>query len=148
MSRKRLNEAGSGIYFVTIRTAKGLHLFGEIVDGMMTCNPAGEMIHHWWQELKHKYPDIQLDAFIVMPNHMHCIIVLPEDTPLDLSTPLQWFKTMTTNAYIRGVKEQDWQRFDGKLWQGRYYDVRVRSADDLTRIRDYIQMNPARWHKK
>ena len=52
---------------------------------------------------------------------------------------------MTTNEYIRGVKQHDWPQFPGKLWQHNYYEHIVRNEDELDRIREYIQNNPAQW---
>ncbi len=59
---------------------------------------------------------------------------------------VDWFKTMTTNEYIRGVKQFDWPRFDGKLWQRNYYEHIIRSTGELNRIANYIINNPAKWH--
>jgi REP element-mobilizing transposase RayT len=59
---------------------------------------------------------------------------------------MQWFKTMTTNAYIKGVRQHGWTPFRGKLWQRSYYEHIVRDRRDLDRIRIYIQQNPARWY--
>jgi REP element-mobilizing transposase RayT len=58
-----------------------------------------------------------------------------------------WFKTMTTNEYIRGVKTQGWKRFDGKLWQRNYWDDIILSDESLDRITDYILHNPERWEE-
>lgn len=58
---------------------------------------------------------------------------------------VDWFKTMTTNEYIRGVKRSGWAKFPGKLWQRNYYEHIVRDEDELNRIREYIIMNPAQW---
>jgi len=60
---------------------------------------------------------------------------------------VQWFKTMTTNEYIRGVKTSGWSPFDGKLWQRNYYEHIIRDEADLTRIRNYIASNPLRWER-
>ena len=65
----------------------------------------------------------------------------------DLSQVMQWFKTMTTNAYIRGVKNDGWRPFPGKLWQRSFHDRIVRDRDELDRIRRYIVNNPARWEE-
>ncbi len=65
------------------------------------------------------------------------------DAPL--SQMIQWFKTMTTNEYIRGVKELGWPRFDGKLWQRDYYEHIIRNADEANRIHLYIESNPSNW---
>jgi putative endonuclease len=58
---------------------------------------------------------------------------------------VQWFKTMTTNNYIHGVKEQGWQPFKGILWQRSFYDHVIRDEASLNRIREYISTNPLRW---
>lgn len=60
---------------------------------------------------------------------------------------MDWFKTMTTNEYIRGVKKYDWQRFNGKLWQRNYYDHIIRSEQEYFRIAEYILNNPKNWDK-
>src|ERR1041385_4734636 len=58
---------------------------------------------------------------------------------------VDWFKTMTTNDYIRGVKQQGWRPFPGKLWQRNYYEHIIRSEEDLYSIRSYVAANPMRW---
>jgi putative transposase len=62
-----------------------------------------------------------------------------------LGDAVQWFKTMTTNEYIRGVKELGWPRFNRKLWQRDYFDHIIRDEKSLDRIRAYIRDNPLRW---
>jgi len=56
-----------------------------------------------------------------------------------------WLKTITTNEYIRGVKERGWPRFDGHLWQRDYYERVIRSEDELLKVRQYVNNNPAKW---
>jgi REP element-mobilizing transposase RayT len=58
---------------------------------------------------------------------------------------VQWFKTMTTNEYIRDVKQKDWPPFHRRLWQRNYYEHIIRDEGSLDRIREYIVSNPARW---
>ena len=60
---------------------------------------------------------------------------------------MDWFKTMTTNEYIRGVKQLGWKRFDKKLWQRSFNDKIVHTDYSLERIRNYIINNPANWGK-
>ncbi len=67
------------------------------------------------------------------------------DGAVALAHVIQWFKTMTTNEYIRKVKQNDWPPFPGRLWQRNYYDRIIRSDAELNRIRDYIVQNPATW---
>ena len=60
---------------------------------------------------------------------------------------MQWFKTMTTNEYIRCVKASNWLPFDKRLWQRNYYEHIIRDANDYARIYDYIINNPQNWNK-
>jgi REP element-mobilizing transposase RayT len=62
-----------------------------------------------------------------------------------LHAVVQWFKTMTTNEYIRGVKTLGWQPFDKKLWQRNYYEHIIRNDNSYQNIADYIACNPAKW---
>jgi putative transposase len=58
---------------------------------------------------------------------------------------VQWFKTMTTNAYIHGVKTLGWTAFHDRLWQRSYFEHVIRNEESLNPIRQYIIDNPARW---
>lgn len=58
---------------------------------------------------------------------------------------VQWFKTMTTNNYIRGVKQNGWPRFNGKLWQRNYWEHIIRNTNEYQRITQYIVNNPKKW---
>ena len=147
----------NGAYFVTICVQDREFLFGDIVEDEMRLNDAGRMVERWWVELGNKFPSVKTDKDIVMPNHFHGIIVTvgadmrvrPDRTGAHIGAPLpeivQWFKTMTTNEYIRGVKQHGWIPFRRQLWQRNYYERVIRNEDELTRIRQYIADNPAQW---
>ena len=60
---------------------------------------------------------------------------------------IQWFKTMTTNEYIRQTKNANWPRFNGRLWQRNYYEHIVRDEIAYQHIGNYIRNNPAHWQK-
>jgi len=155
-----------GAYFITICTQDRACLFGEVVDGEMRLNDAGQMVQDVWDELPAFYPGVQTDAFIVMPNHIHGIIILvgadpcvcpntgqtigqPQGVaPTRLSLPdvVHRFKTMTTKRYIDGVKKFGWTPFRRRLWQRNYYEHIIRNDHALQRIREYIWTNPLRWH--
>jgi len=128
----------------------------------MVLNDAGRMIEKWYRELPEKFNGIALDEYIIMPNHIHYIIENTDPVGADLcvcprnadagehaGSPLQkivqWFKTMTTNEYIREVKRNGWQPFNGKLWQRNYYEHVIRNDEDLRHIREYITQNPLKW---
>jgi REP element-mobilizing transposase RayT len=243
-----------GMYFVTICVQHRECLFGEITDGKMVLNDAGQMVKKWCMELSHKFPDILLDTHVIMPNHFHAIVVNtgivvgahlcvrpdemggvrphetvcvrphetvcvrphetvcvhphemgcvhPDETDArtirgehvdaciirgehvdarirdahvdarirdehvdaciirdehvdariwgeHIGSPLhrviQWFKTMTTNEYIRGVKTLGWKPFDKKLWQRNYYEHIVRDERAYQNISGYIVNNPLMW---
>jgi REP element-mobilizing transposase RayT len=150
-----------GAYFVTSVTKDRVCLFGEIVDGEMRLNDGGRMIEQWWFELNRKFSTVETDEFVVMPNHFHGIVVIagvsvgadlrvgPNSEGAHAGAPLptiiQWFKTMTTNEYMRGVKTRSWTPFAGRLWQRNYYEHIVRGENELTRIREYIANNPPQW---
>ena len=192
---KGYDYSRAGMYFVTICVQKHTCLFGKIIDGKMILNDAGKMVEKWCTELSHKFSDIVLDAYVVMPNHFHVIIVntgndntnaVTETVPVGadlrvcpnkndapnkniLGTPnenilgehggnilgehvgsplhavVQWFKTMTTNEYIRGVKTLGWRRFDKKLWQRDYWEHIIRNGQSYQRIAKYIINNPINW---
>ncbi len=148
-----------GVYFVTICTQNRLHLFGHIQNGLVCWNPAGGMVARWWEALPEKFAGVTLDSTVVMPNHTHALICLQHTNPVGanqrvrpqqktavgIPAVMQWFKTMTTNAYIHGVKNHSWERFEGRLWQRSYHDYIVRDESGWGRIRQYIASNPALW---
>lgn len=106
------------------------------------------MVVAFWVHLPNKFPNIKLNAYIVMPNHIHGIIEIVSTDKL-LGTPLytivQWFKTMTTNAYIKNVHTNNWSAFSGKLWQRNYYEHIIRNEKSLNAIMQYIHANPKNW---
>jgi len=152
--RRSLRYAGydygqPGAYFVTACVQRRISLFGDIAGTEMRLNGAGRMVACWWNRLPEKFRFVAVDEFVVMPNHIHGIVMnqataTPEG-PAALGQIVAWFKTMTTNAYIRGVTDDGWRSFDGRLWQRNYYEHIIRSEDDLNHIREYIAMNPAKW---
>jgi putative transposase len=71
--------------------------------------------------------------------------ILGEHIGSPLRRVVQWFKTMTTNEYIRNVKSNDWKRFDRKLWQRNYWEHIIRNEKSYYRISEYIKSNPQRW---
>ena len=70
-----------GAYFITICTQNRLCLFGQVVDGNMMLNDAGQMIQNTWDEIPRHYHGVDVDAFIVMPNHIHGVVIIVGATP-------------------------------------------------------------------
>ncbi|HJN85599.1 MAG: transposase [Dehalococcoidia bacterium] len=165
--------AGPGAYFVTICTQGRVCLFGEIVEGKLFPNDAGRMVQAVWDELPVQFLGISVDAFVVMPNHIHGIIVwtapvgaplvgAQSDTPTTtgvgatgqgattrvaptLGDVVGAYKSLTTLGYVRGVKTRGWQAFPGRLWQRNYFEHVIRDETSLGRIREYIVNNPQHW---
>lgn len=142
----------SGAYFITICVQDRLCLFGDVVEENVQLNASGEMVLHWWLELPRKYTHGLVDDVIVMPNHLRGVILIndystepdPPQAEASLGAIVGWFKTMTTNAYIRQVRESAWQPFHLRLWQRNYFEHIIRSERAHHRLRTYIATNPAR----
>ncbi|HLJ68426.1 MAG TPA: transposase [Chloroflexota bacterium] len=135
-----------GAYFVTICTLARVCLFGDIRDGVMHHNDAGRTIQSLWEALPQRFSHISLDAFVVMPNHLHGVVVITEGRPHQgLGQIIGAFKSLSTNGYITGARQHGWPRFAGRLWQDNYYEHIVRSDASLERIRTYIAGNPQNW---
>ena len=138
----------AGWYFVTLCTQDHVCLFGRIVDGRMQLNSPGRMIDMAWNRLPDHQRNVEIDTHIVMPNHVHAIVVLlpgDEERPLSLADIVRRFKTFTTRHYVIGVKRHGWPPFSGRLWQRNYYEHIIRNERSLNKIRQYIADNPARW---
>ena len=143
----------AGAYSVTVCVQNRECLLGSILKGELQLNPAGLMVEKWWQKLASNFPTVKIDFYVVMPNHFHGIVFISEapgtseggHTGPPLQKIIQWFKTMSTNEYIHGVKEHGWQPFQGQLWQRSFYDHVIRNDESLNRIREYIKYNPQRW---
>jgi len=118
----------SGAYFVSICTKDRKCLFGDIVKREMLLNDAGG----WWTNGN--------GVGTATGNN-----ITGEHTGSPLHRVIQWFKTMTTNEYIRGVKQHAWAPFPGKLWQRNYYEHIIRNENEMALIREYIMNNPAQW---
>jgi len=73
--------------------------------------------------------------------------ILGEHIGSPLHRVVQWFKTMSTNEYIRNVKNNNWKRFDGKLWQRNYWEHIIRNEKSYNTIAEYIKNNPDNWDK-
>ena len=153
----RYDYSSEACYFITICTQEKKCLFGRITDGVMIMNELGRMIGNWYLELGHKFPTLTCLDYIIMPNHFHCIVHIDDpvgadlcvrpDTPdnVSLSKVVQWFKTMTTNEYYRGIKLRQWVPIGKHLWQRNYYEHIIRNAQEFDEIVRYIRTNPTRW---
>jgi putative transposase len=132
----------SGAYFITICSYQRQHLFGEIIKGEMFPNDLGAIAVEVWDAIPIHYPDTELDAFVVMPNHVHGILCLIGEN--------KNFKTVlgrVINAYKGAVtaRVSKMNSAIGKVWQSRYHDHIIRNEKSLNYIREYVANNPQRW---
>jgi putative transposase len=137
-----------GPYAITMCSEGRVPRFGTIHDGVMMRTPAGDMVHEVWMAMSAEFPTITLDDVVIMPNHVHAILLLDsadiERNP-NLGDVVQRFKSISTTRYITGVREGGWEPFDGRLWQRNYYEHIIRDDRDLERCRAYIGANPSNW---
>jgi REP-associated tyrosine transposase len=152
----------NGVYFVTICTLNREHTFGDITDdGKMIANRFGDIVIECWNAILLHYPQVETDAFVLMPNHLHGIIVisdaavgarhvLPLPTPQtatfrhplarSLSSIVGAFKSAVTK-HVNILQDTP----GAPLWQRNFYDQIIRNESMLHAIRQYIESNPANW---
>ncbi|MFK7923329.1 MAG: transposase [Bacteroidia bacterium] len=152
-----------GAYFITICTQKHQPFLGQIRNGKMHLNEAGEILTKEWlltSEIRESLT-IQIDEFCVMPNHFHALIVidspiLPDKNgrfPSTYADPtLFQSPSQSLGAIVRGFKASCTRQIRAAgihnfKWQKNYYDHIVRDHESFERIRAYIQNNPANWDK-
>ena len=143
---KHYDYSQSGAYFVTICT-KGRQPYFEKFPDLQ------DIVHNRWNGLKTKFPEIELDEFVIMPNHIHGIVFIVNtlvgaihELPLRfrrrmlLPKVIGYFK-MNTAKQINQILNRTGQAF----WQRNYYEHIIRNEKELKRIREYIQNNPLKW---
>lgn len=84
---KGFDYSSEGAYYVTIVAQGRECLFGEIVDGEMRLNEYGEIVQKWWNEIPIHFPNVELGAFVIMPNHVHGIIYIIEERRGEVLSP-------------------------------------------------------------
>jgi putative transposase len=166
---KEYDYAQAGAYFITICVQGRECVLGEVVNGEMRLTDWGRVVQYEWEQLPQRFPNVQCDAFVVMPNHAHGIVVITDDgrgtagraptasrapttsraptaeqfgkpVPGSLPTIVRSFKSAVTKR-INDTRDTPGAVF----WQRNYWEHVIRNDADLARIREYIQNNPARW---
>lgn len=131
-------------------------LFGDVASGEMQLNAFGRIVAESWKWLSWQYPYVEMDEWVVMPNHIHGILVIGENhstggsrTAPTNESPNQRkplgrligaFKTVSTKR-INATRDKGGR----PVWQRNYYEHIVRNADDLHQIRKYVLENPPHW---
>ena len=143
----------SGAYFVTVCVQNRQSVFGKVTNGRMMLSGAGRMVEEEWLKTPAVRPQVQLDEFVVMPNHFHGIIMIRHEsgtvgatrrvaptgpTAGSVGAMMAQFKSIATKR-MRALGNSSF------AWQRNYYEHIVRDEDSLNRIREYILTNPLRW---
>lgn len=166
----------NGAYFITICTQHREHFFGEIVGDKMNLSNTGVIADILWHEIPHHQPFVELGDFVVMPNHLHGVLILnkpisgndmgavetlhttslrqfPESTQLPKNKKMAAIspKSNTIPTIIRSYKSAVTKHANrlglANGWQTRFHDHIIRNDAEYQRISDYIVNNPANWHR-
>ena len=164
---KGYDYSSEGAYFVTICTHERQILLDD--------SAVERIVLERWNALPTKFPGTRTDQFVIMPNHVHGIafiespalghsvhpthgqshgiaptvpaLRLDSHSRISLAKIVQWFKTMTTNDYIRAVRTHEVRPFQRRLRQRNYYEHVIRNEQELDILREYILGNPFRWQE-
>ncbi len=160
---KNYDYSQNGMYFVTICTREKEHFFGEIENGKMILNEIGKITEKYWQEIPKHFSFVNLDEYQIMPNHIHWVIEILQDTRRDEALPRLYTgahpkmskispKQGSLSAIIGSFKSIASKTVNKKYsimfqWQSRFYDRIIRDDESLNKIREYIINNPQMWER-
>jgi len=163
---KEYDYSQPGGYFITIVTYQRDLLFGEIVNEEMKLNDYGRVVDECWLEIPKHFQNIELGVYVVMPNHLHGIIVINDNNNRadDSSSarrgtiyraPTEKFGKPISGSIptiIRTFKSAVTRRLGKEynitgIWQRNYYEHVIRNHEDWDRIHKYIEANPVMWAK-
>ena len=164
------NYSWAGAYFITICSYKKESLFGKINDFSMKLNDFGKIVQSCWDQISGKYKNIDLGDFVIMPNHIHGIILIVGAIHESPETKRTIYKSSCNNGVIRELPLRVERRnmllskiigrfkmnssklinnirssAGAHIWQRGYYDHIIRNDEDLNNIKQYIQNNPQNW---
>lgn len=158
-----------GAYFITICTKNRIHYFGEIENGKMILSDIGKLAHGFWAEIPQHFPFVELDEFVIMPDHTHGILVIHNDGPLkngDATPAVQTLQCNVSKAINQKMKNispkpgsistiiRSFKSVTTKharkiqpdfAWQTRFHDHIIRNKKSFANIRRYIKNNPQKW---
>ncbi|MDD2516417.1 MAG: hypothetical protein PHF26_04340 [Candidatus Gracilibacteria bacterium] len=171
MRLREYNYSENGHYFVTICTKDKISFFGEIKDGEMLLNEFGKIAKNLWMESDLHFKNCKVDEFIIMPNHLHGIIIIEDYLTGNIDLHKQkvgnadLHKQKVGNADLRslqrtkmylskiihGFKSSFTRKINKEIennnfsWQNSFYERIIRNEEELGKIREYIVNNPLKW---
>lgn len=151
-----------GAYFITICTQNREHFFGKIENEKMRLSEIGKSTEHFWLEIPNHFPFVELGNFLIMPNHIHGILIINNSTvetrfiasenenfggicgdknPMlheNISKIIRWYK---------GRCSFEFRKIDSNFgWQSRFHDHIIRNSKSFEIIQNYIVENPSKWN--
>ena len=151
---KGYDYSQAGAYYVTICTHKKECLFGNVVDGKMELTRIGTIAGECWKAIPKHFPNVTLDVFVVMPNHVHGVVMIRRDTACRVPTMGEFSKPVPGSlpTVIRSYKSAVTKRINelrntlsSRVWQPNYYEHVIRGEADLNEVREYIINNALKW---
>lgn len=144
--------SASGAYFITICTYQRVCFLGEISDDSSHPSEYGAITRSVWDGIPKHYPNVELDAFVVMPNHIHGIVFLQDAVGAGLRPAPDEAKRSPLFEVMRGFKSFSARQINElrqtpgmSVWQRNYYEHIIRNEQSLNTIRQYILSNPENW---
>lgn len=153
----------AGAYFVTTCTHERICLFGEVASATMQLNRAGTIVRDCWRAIPDHFAGVELDEFVVMPNHVHGIIIIMDPVGATHASPLPIHASplpsrsagptrRSIGAIVGSFKAAASNRINrmrstpgASVWQRNYHEHVIRNPESLERLRSYISGNPACW---
>jgi len=151
---------------VTICTYDRVHLFGDIVNGKMQFSKLGQIAHNTWPTIVEHRPNVELDAFVVMPNHIHGIVLIFDQPQPNVGLRRTSAVTSPSQNNSKGSHSGSLGSIMGAykaavtrainlemgllapiVWQASFHDHIIRNEASLNTVREYVYNNPANWEK-
>ncbi len=151
---KDYDYSQGGYYFITICTYDKKCIFGNIINDKMVLNNLGRVAEKEWQKTASMRNNVELKEFVIMPNHIHAIIVIKDVEGISSYALTDKFRspTKTLGAIIRGYKSSVTKQINilrnikgMPIWQRNYYEHIIRNTQELEKIQEYIINNQLKW---
>lgn len=150
--RNRLEDRDyslDGYYFITICVkdrwpilCRGEHR--SPVESPMPLSEVGEFVQQGIEQIPTRYPTVRVDKYVIMPNHIHMILVLCGKDGRTMCAPTP---NPSISSIIKMLKEYVTKSLGYSIWQKSFHDHIIRGESDYLRIREYIETNPAKWQE-
>jgi len=160
---KGWDYSSDGYYFITICTKARVCLFGDVIAGKMVLNDCGDIVEREWNKSFQIRSELFCDYFVIMPNHIHGIVIVAKNDggdalpcvctmDMDTGTGIAERMPRSISSFVAGFKASATKQINEirnspgiPVWQSRFHDHIVRNEDELNRIQKYIIENPLKW---